>query len=148
MKTLGRRAGMFAVAHKKNNRRHPRVSRFKVDVSVEIDFEFGRIKEVPGPKERLRRPSFKETSLNLDYRPPDYKPSWDPEGLCVMCLEKLGLKFMPVRPKNEETGLLEPWHYECFQAAVDAAEWIKGHEARTGAKDFLEEELEEEEVAV
>jgi hypothetical protein len=135
----------FSVVHRNNNNQHHtiRTPRSKVGFRKEIDLDVGRYQDETHLRGRCHPLLVKKSSC--DYRPPDYKPSWDPEEPCVMCLEKAGLRYMPVRFKNEETGLLEIWHYECLQAMLDAAEWIKGHEART--KDFLEEELEEE-VAV
>ncbi len=79
------------------------------------------------------------TKTSLDYRPPGYKPSWDPKEPCVMCLEEVGLRYMPTLFKNEESGLLDTWHYECLQAWLDARHWIEKYEA---------EELLLEEVAV
>lgn len=126
MKTLGRRmtkpARRFRVAHHKyNQKRHAsQQTQLKVDFSVEIDLEVGR--------EDPCRPTWKRskspvpvgvtTSSTRDYRPPSYKPSWDPEGLCVGCCEKVGLQYMPSLFKNGE-GVLELWHYQCLQKMLN-----------------------------
>lgn len=131
MKTLGRRmtkrARKFRVTHPKHNqqRHEPRGFQLKIDVDVQIDLEVGRTEGNYRPRGRSCRPV---TKTSLDYRPPGYKPSWDPKEPCVMCLEEVGLSHTTFR--NEETGLLDTWHYECFQAMVDAANWIRVYEAQ------------------
>ncbi len=137
MKTLARRAiGSPVTHHKTNYQRHKRVSRFRVDVSVEIDLDFGRVtKEDSRLKTRCHPVLVRKSSW--DYHPPDYKPSWDPDGLCTGCGERLGLKYMPVRVKVGE-DIFNPWHYDCLQESIRALEAIEKSEP----------ESESEEVAV
>ncbi len=142
MRTLGRRvtkrARKFRVTHPKHNqqRHQSRGYQPNINVDMQIDLDIGRTEGDYRPRVRSKHPTV-AAKISRDYRPPDYKPSWDPEELCVMCLEKAGMRYMPVLFKNEESGILDTWHYECLLAWLDAKKWVDAYEAQ----EFLLEEV-------
>lgn len=49
---------------------------------------------------------------NPNWRPADYKPSWNPKAICPQCLQPLGTEYMPVHPQGSKVD----YHYECLIA--------------------------------
>lgn len=122
MKTLGRRMSrsvknLFVARGRKKTSRHVHHSFTLRDDPMKIDLEVGSAKPTNNHPRRHSKCPPAVTKTSLDYRPPGYKPSWDPEETCTGCHEKLGLKLMPVLVKND-AGVFENWHHACRLAVL------------------------------